>query len=353
MPNLETNNQTDKDLTVVKSNDVYTSLSLSEEGNGAKVDGDLIITKDLHVQVNIKGISDSNYPVSADTVTANNLESLSGGDLTLKSTSGDLVVDVGGLDLKLGASGTSYIEMNVINGLKIYDISDTPNDYAQFKTETHGQLKIITEDASGNNLGDLVCDIEGAIVLDSNNGEFNMRNAGVNFSPTNAAYAGMILGYTNLCGSYTTYTMTTTMTVVDSNAKVSFKAPPSGNVEIDVHVYRDSSTSVERIYLGLSDNATYNQATGQIGDGSTSIDQVYSHGVDYADETDDRIINCKFVVCGLTPNTDYEYWLGASATTGTTYLRWGGTTGTDPDRFYPPLIMKATALPKDAQIQND
>ncbi len=341
MPNLETNNQTDTDLTVVKSNDVNTSLSLSEEGNGAKVDGDLIITKDLHVQGNIKGISDSNYPVSADTVTANNLESLSGGDLTLKSTSGDLVVDVGGLDLKLGASGTSYIEMNVIGGLKMYDISDTPNDYAQLKTETHGQLKIVTEDASGNNLGDLVCDIEGAIVLDSNNGEFNMRNAGVNFSPANSSYAGMILACTEVYpGSDLSDTLffapTSSYTNVMKNfdsadhyLKVTFTVPPSNRVKIVAHLPHIANPDGS-FYLGLATDTS-----------ATSLGAKYESLVWDVDETDDVIIHREWYINGAdhswSANQSKTLYVIAKETSTGSRIFMGGAFGA--------WQMEAIALP--------
>ena len=157
----------------------------------------------------------------------------------------------------------------------------------------------------------------------------------------------MILGYTQLLptDTHTTVTLGTSLAVIHADAKVTFKAPPSGNVQITINVYRDSSTSNETLTFGLSDNATYNQLTGQIGDGSTVIDMTYGYNFDRADETDDRYLICKFVVGGLTPGTSYTWWTGAQASAGTTYLKWGGRIDTDPDRLHTPFIMEAMALP--------
>ena len=61
------------------------------------------------------------------------------------------------------------------------------------------------------------------------------------------------------------------------------------------------------------------------------------------DETDEVQISHRWVVTGLTPNTEYTWWLGAySSYTSAVVLRWGG----DADLEYQPFIMKATALPE-------
>ena len=55
MPNLVIKKSVDEDLKVVTSYDENTSLSLAKEGNGARVDGNLIVTDDLQVKGSIKG----------------------------------------------------------------------------------------------------------------------------------------------------------------------------------------------------------------------------------------------------------------------------------------------------------
>ena len=172
------------------------------------------------------------------------------------------------------------------------------------------------------------------------------------FSASNSAYAGMILGYTHLLpNSITTVALTTSYAVVDADAKVTFVAPPSGNVEVEAYFYRDSVSLSKTLHVGLSDNATYNQASAQTGDGSTTWDMCFEYGFDTTDETDDKTIVAKFVVGGLTAGSSYTYWLGAKTSATTTNIVYGGRTLTDPDRYYPPIIMKATALP--ASIHTD
>ena len=134
---------------------------------------------------------------------------------------------------------------------------------------------------------------------------------------------------------HSTYTLTTSFAVTDSNHFVKFIAPPSGVVEIMVQIFHDASTSNRTLYFGLSDNSTYN-----------SIGDSYEQVVGKPDETDDRVIQFYWVVTGLTPGNAYAYWLGAKVTATTAYLRWGGTA---PGR-YCDFIMKATALPPGSGV---
>jgi len=77
----------------------------------------------------------------------------------------------------------------------------------------------------------------------------------------------------------------------------------------------------------------------------------YVYGGDVADETDDRYNTIKFVAGGLTAGSSYTYWFALATSATTTRIRYGGRQDTDPDRFYPPIIIKATALP--ASIHTD
>ena len=146
------------------------------------------------------------------------------------------------------------------------------------------------------------------------------------------AYSGMIIGC-SMVGEdtvHSTYTLTTSFAVTDSNHFVKFIAPPSGVVEIMVQIYHDASTSNRILYLGLSDSDTYN-----------SLGDTYEQTAGKPDETDDRVIQYYWVVTGLTPGNAFQYWLGAKTSATTTYLRWGGTGALRNCDF----IMKATALP--------
>ena len=190
----------------------------------------------------------------------------------------------------------------------------------------------ISDDTIASTTSGIILDSGRELVLDAANGAFIAKNNGAEFSARNSAYAGMILAYTQIGENeiHYSYTLTTAYVTIDSNAKVTFVAPPSGNVEIMIQVQRDSVSSNRTLFLALSDNATFN-----------SIGTTYEQLNSMADETDDTVIQHYWTVTGLLPGTSYTYWLGAKTTASSMTLRWGGT-GTD---RYCDFIMKATALP--------
>ena len=145
-------------------------------------------------------------------------------------------------------------------------------------------------------------------------------------------FDGRILGYTTVGIDATadSYNVTASFAVTDSAHKVKFVAPPSGVVEIHVSIYIDLFRRL--LYLGLSDNATYN-----------ALDVTHEHIISTPPSSGgDRQVNHRWVITGLTAGTAYEYWLGAKSThTLANVLRWGGNVTEE----YQPFIMKATALP--------
>ena len=232
-------------------------------------------------------------------------------------------------------SGDSQVGIyqNVTDGgtdLQFVSSADT-SDYFSIATTADGATTITTVDAAAS-AANLLFDIDGDITLDSHSGNFITKKAGTEFSVANSAYAGMILGY-RMIGEdaiHSVEVLTTSLAVVDSAMTVRFVAPPSGCVEIMVQIYANSISSNRFLYLGLSDNATYN-----------SIGATYEHNHRLADETDDELIQHYWVVTGLTAGTTYNYWLGARTSATNLYLNWGGTSSLR----YPDFIMKATALP--------
>ena len=149
---------------------------------------------------------------------------------------------------------------------------------------------------------------------------------------SSTVYDGEILGYTCLLNDAadTSYAVTNAFVTVDATTKVTFTAPPSGSVEIFINIF-DDAASGRPLSLGLSDNATYN-----------SIDVTHEHVVANVDETDEKEINHRWVITGLTSGTSYTYWIGAKCTHNSIHvLKWGG----DATGEYAPFIMKATALP--------
>ena len=185
---------------------------------------------------------------------------------------------------------------------------------------------------------DFVVDSGASIELDSHNGNFVAKKAGTEFSSANSAYAGMILGYTCLRNDGSTgdsITIGTSMTVLQTSAgndvKVTFKAPPSGNVEIEFSAcVRGTSKTVR---CALSDNATFNE----VADFHT-----YDNKCITMDETDSYYNNIKWFVSGLTAGDEYTYYIGAKSSSASSFIDHGE------NRFAlhsAPIIVKCTALP--------
>ena len=201
--------------------------------------------------------------------------------------------------------------------------------------------------AGGTMTGDITTDSDiistnltindaGTITLDSHTGNFIAKKAGTEFSVANSAYAGLILGYRCIGEDATpvTFTLTTSMVTIHSDATVRFIAPPSGSVEINfqAHYYGGNGSTVT---LGISDNATYSALSAP----SAQYEKV-SFDVS---RFDDAILNQNWVITGLTAGDTYNYWIGAktSSTSGTPTIKYGGDSAGE----NVPLIIKVTALP--------
>ncbi len=180
-----------------------------------------------------------------------------------------------------------------------------------------------------------------SITLNSEKGKFVVERQNVEFSVANSAFAGMILGYTTvgIDAATDSYTLSSTMTVLDDAMKVKFVAPPSLTVEISAQIYFDAARRAPR--LGLSDaNAT----TGYSAINFPNTDDVTNEHIQAfpPGSLGDSMLRPKWVVTGLTAGTAYEWWFAAATVLGTGgVLKWGGTATSE----YPPFIMKATALP--------
>ena len=130
-------------------------------------------------------------------------------------------------------------------------------------------------------------------------------------------------------GSVSSYTLTTSFVTIDTtNAKVVFKAPRSGSVMIDVQITHYPSSSANSVYLGLSDNTTYNTL-------GASYENLANHGITY-----NKLIRHRWVVGSLTPGTTYTWYIGAKTDSVSGTLKWGGTSSLD----NPPLTVITTAL---------
>ena len=251
-------------------------------------------------------------------------------DFTL-DIDGDITLDAEGSQVNFSDNGVLAAVINTANGrITQYGTAGSTDDYSQIATTTNGAMSITTVDAAGAD-ADLAVNIDGDITLNSGTGVFIAQNSGTEFSVGKSAYAGMILGYQMIgeSASHSSYSLTSSFAVPDSDMNVKFVAPPSGVVEITVQFLMDGGSGRYN-YIGLSDNATYN-----------SLGNSYETIMNLTDETDINTFQHSWVVTGLTAGTAYQYWLGVKCSHTTGSIHWGGTAASR----YPDFIMKAVALP--------
>ena len=155
-----------------------------------------------------------------------------------------------------------------------YDASN----YARMTSSSGGDLTIQTVGA-GITDSDLTLTIDGSFILDSARAQFAIKNNGTEFSVANSFYAGMILGYTTVGIGQTpaSFDVTNAMLPVHDDLKVTFKAPPSGVVEIMISIYVDTD-SARPLTFGLS--------TTDASTGFTSLHAQYENHTFLGDETD-------------------------------------------------------------------
>ncbi len=356
MASLDTDKQIDKHLKTVKSRGDNTSLELASEDNGARIKGDLEVTgkyTGLHVQeedyyvflknegvsafeFNLAGLltmpqygEQSNYFRIGVGNNANTTFSVvegagsSGGHLTL-IPDGDLILDPDSQKVIINATDKLFFD----GGTDTY-IHEASADKVELVV---GGDEMLTLDEANQRVtieaDKLVYKTEGGTVKE--------------FSPTDSAYAGMILGYTRIqnTGSGTfdsilslTTSMTVLQTAAGTNVGVTFVAPPSGNVEIifTCNLYTSSTT----VGFALSDNTTFNEI---------DPDYTYDMGSYRMDETDTNTISINWAVTGLTAGTSYTYYIAGEEISGSTATIYhGDRRGTG--EHYPPITVKAIALP--------
>ena len=238
------------------------------------------------------------------------------------TTAGNITLDSAG-DITLDA-GTGVF--------KFLDAGD-PDDYASL-TVVGGTGATTLETVSAAADGHLSLVSDGDIVLNAGTGKYIMKGPGTvpEFSVANSAYAGMILGYRCLGhdSGRVGYTITTGFVTLHADATVRFIAPPSGVVEVHVQAGSLSAAAGRYIYLGLSDNATYN-----------TLGAVHEEVVWRNTDADSQVIRNTWVISGLTAGDTYNYWFGIKSNSVGSTLNYGGTGS----GHYSPFIMKVTALP--------
>ena len=166
---------------------------------------------------------------------------------------------------------------------------------------------------------------------------------GTEFSATDSAYAGMILGYTRIQNDGTSAgdsfiavnssSMTVLQTAQGTDLSIQFIAPPSGNVEIQCSFWVSA----------LSDGAKFSLSTGS---SYSELDETHTYDDDwnfFIDETDHNYVTMKFAVTGLTAGTDTTYYLAGLASGAGVNIVHGRYRLSNEHQA--PIIIKAMALP--------
>ena len=164
------------------------------------------------------------------------------------------------------------------------------------------------------------------------------------FSASNSAYAGMILGYTRLENDLTNnvqFEIQNSMTVEDSTHQITFKTPPSEIVEIEASFLINVVSTDTRISVGLSDSSTYNAVAAHLEYDGNSI--YFSD-----DEANDSVLTVKWVLVAgqlAAIGSSNTFYIGFSTdgATKTAYLAYGLRAATGACEH--PFVIKATALP--------
>ena len=167
---------------------------------------------------------------------------------------------------------------------------------------------------------------------------------GTEFSATNSAYAGMILGYTRLQGDLTnlsTFEIENSMTVEDSTHKITFKTPPSEKVEIEATFLINVGSTDTRIDVGLSDNSTYNSVGLKFEYDNTGL--LFSD-----DEVDDGVSTVKWVLeaselAAIGSSNTFYIGFSTHGVAKSAWLQYGHRASHGVTDH--PFVIKATALP--------
>ena len=320
------------DFKPIKIGGETTILELSESTldirGSLTVDGSAVQTGSGSGASELNDLSDVTY--SSGDLTISSLDTIVSGALTIDS-SGDITLDAAGDQINIDNAGTTFGTIDTSVPTKLQIIGTT--DYQVFiNSQGEGDISL----NSGDNI---TLDATDTIVFDSD-GTYIMKKDGTEFSAANSAYAGMILGYTDigLNETHANHILTTSFVVPTDEHCVTFTAPPSGNVEIWCQFGQTTvgSSGMGSLSAGLSTaNAT---------DGYSALASYHEEGII---DSNARYAyfrpNNSWTLTGLTAGTSYTYWVGvkSASTTGTPRLYWGGNSA---DR-YPDFIMKAIALP--------
>ena len=340
---LENDSNLESNLKFLKVSDKSTPLQISDDTiniqGSLTVNGDSVQTGTDAGATTLNELSDVTY--SSGDLTIDSLDTIISGALVVDS-SGDITLDADGGNIIFKDGSQTVVDFDVDNDrLSIYYDA---NNWFRIGVAANGATTLTTSDQDPGSDGHLTLDADGAIRLDSHSGDFITMYQGTEFSATDSAYAGMILGYTRLQGDLSTqgvFEIQNSVTVEDSTHQITFKTPPSENVEIQATFVLNAVSTDSRVVVGLSDNATYNSIGVQFEYDSTGI----SFG---DDEVDDGVRTVQFVLgaselASIGSSNTFYIGFGTAGVTKTIYLQYGirATHGIADH----PFVIKATALP--------
>ena len=394
---LQEGHPVDENLRPIKVGGKATALETAQHGNGARINGDLSLTGrkgkdtlDIHKYhtdatattlkaVNLNLIRAGNVSSGTDSSTGIDVDvthiGASGGTIISTGLDIDVVGDAGATTNQAIGTDINVSGADVATGLKIdvdagtsskasgiyIDCEDGGTDFKNvssansgdiftINTIEDGETTLTTVESGGGSTAHLNLDADGDITLNSASGNFIAEKAGTEFSVANSAYAGMILGYTEMAygTAYGRYDPTTSFVVINDNYDhgdgaedhflgVTFKVPPSNRVEIEVHLpYVQSPDGT--FSLGLATDTS-----------ATSLKSKFEVVAWDVDESDTIQVVKKWVIDGSDSGMTGGAWSAGESKTlycmtkeGTAGSRilWG-----DAFANYGDMTMKAIALP--------
>ena len=227
-------------------------------------------------------------------------------------------------DVKIPSTSKLYLD----NDIHTY-ISETSDDVLDVYV---GNKRMVRLDESNDKITHAAANYVAAIAN------------GTEFSATNSAYAGMILGYTCLEGDGTNisiFEIQNSLTVEDSTHQISFKTPPSEKVEIEATFVINVGSTDTRIRIGLSDNSTYNALAQKF--------EYDNMGISFSDdEVDDSAYVVKWVLqaselAAIGSSNTFYIGFSTAGLTKTAFLQYGMRASHSIADH--PFVIKATALP--------
>ena len=397
----------DSKNTILELSETELRIGGDIEGTGAgsfaslTVDGSDVITEASDVD-SLNDLSDVTY--SSGDLTIDSLDKIVSGSLEF-DCSGDLVFDAAGADIDFKTNGSTFSKITktlTSTDLYIYTLSDD-DDYfkisagasgittlstAQDPDNSNASLKLVPDgdleldpttqkviinatDAlyfdggthtyiaeTGDDILDFYVGTDKMLALDEANDKISIGATNwvagtvaagtiTEFSAANSAYAGMVLGYTRLEGDLTnqnSYEIQNAITVEDDTHQITFKTPPSENVEIEAQFVINTGTTDTVLTVGMSD--------ADASTGYNSIGEQYEYdylGIFFSDdEVDDSVHTVKWLLPAAelaAVGSSNTFWIGfgTGGSTKTAFLTYG--LRASHGLMAHPFIIKATALP--------